>query len=84
MTDHVFFIQEMNTTTSPMFGRHGVYMVNSHKRVLNARTIDLQNETHRELMIQEYVTDSFNRWMLNLRQVANIQGLSTDRYGAFP
>lgn len=80
VSDFIFYQQEMGTTNQPLIGPYGFYIPHMHKRILTGRTVTMDKPEHRDLLVQEYVQTRFDRWLLELRQQADLRGMPAYAY----
>ncbi len=75
VADFIFFEQEMGSTHNPLEGPYGYYIPKVHKRVLHKETVNIEDDNHRTLLEQDLVTSRLNRFVWELRDESEIQGL---------
>lgn len=77
LSDHIFYMMEPGAFEKPLKGPHGYYIPLVKTRRLTQRKANLADETHRELMIQDYVTNSLNEFLWKEAAAASVYGIDS-------
>lgn len=75
LTDHIFYGMEPGQPSNPLKGPYGYYIPLVKNRTLTARKASLDNETHRSLLEQDYVTARLNRFLWELKEKTSVYGI---------